>query len=176
MKRLYHFTPPKNLSRIVQTGLRPACTIAHGAMSAWQPVIWLTDSPSNSVDVPALKHYARLGIDELLQEVVNGRRHIFGAAADGCARITLRVPKRVERAGVVTRYLPWMKAQMRARQYAKFRGRLSDHAENWFVCFAPIPVAAFEAVSPAGESTPVYLAAVKKIERRRKAKHRKGKA
>lgn len=171
--RLYHFTLPVRLPEIFKTGaLMPDVTSPHGFMTGGVPAVWLT-SGGNEIDRATIRHFRKLGLDDLLKEIENGRRLMFAADVTdegGSARIALRLPKRAVTAGALVPYLPWVRATMGVETWRHFRSRLSSHAADWWLSFAPIPVELFEDVRPVGEATPGYEAAVKKI---RKSKRRR---
>jgi hypothetical protein len=173
---LYHFTPPCCLPRIFSTGgLEPSATAPHAFMSGGVPVVWLTTDPQgNKIRRADIQHFRKLGLVELLQEIEGGgRKLMFGidkADRDGSARIALQLPKQAQRDGVLVPYLRFVRAEMGVRTWRHFCSRLTDHAADWWLSFAAIPVDLFEDVRPVGEATPGYAAAVKKI---RKSKRRR---
>jgi hypothetical protein len=182
---LFHFTLPCRLPRIFSTGgLEPSATVQHGFMSGGVPVVWLTTDPhGNEIDRATIRHFRKLKLDDLLAEIENGRRLMFGADkadGDGSARIALHLPKQAQRDGAVVPYLNWVRAEMGAEVWRRLRSRLSSHAEDWWISFAAIPVELFKDVTPVGEPSPGYTAAVKTISkskrRRRKTVPRKNRA
>jgi hypothetical protein len=176
--RLYHFTFPCRLPKIVKSGaLVPDAMSPHSFMSGGLPCIWLTASATgNAIDQRHVRHFRKLGMDDLLAEIKGGRRLAFAADMTdegGSARIALKLPKQAVTAGALVPYLPWVRAEMGVETWRYFRGFLSTHARDWWLCFVPIPVDLFEEISPVGEPSPGYAAAFKKIERRSKTAARR---
>jgi len=165
--RLYHFTLPVRLPEIFKTGaLMPDATSPHGFMTGGVPAVWLT-SGGNEIDRATIRHFRKLGLDDLLKEIENGRRLMFAADVTdegGSARIALRLPKRAVTAGALVPYLPWVRTEMGVETWRHFRSRLSCHAADWWLAFAPDP-GRFASVDPVGGASRGYVAAVEKIHR-----------
>jgi hypothetical protein len=166
---LYHFTPPRCLPVIFRTGgLVPRAEPPHDLMSGGVPVIWLTSDPLGNILRPRdIRHFRKLGLIELLEEIESGRREfVFGEdRAGGSARITVRLPRHARRDGALVKYSTFIRREAGAASWRQLRTRLTSHADNWWLCLAAIPTGLFDAVHPVGDASPGYVASVKKIQK-----------
>jgi len=162
---LYHFTPPANLSKILNNGLYPFPAQDH--MLPGGAAIWLTSNPNGNAMTPEFLAYCRKKCPDLAAEYETGKRKaVFGENDGGSARITVELPKKFD--GLFN-YLELMTANYRysAPEALAVIAEIPSVADWWIVAspadgdsFIGIGPGAITEVQPVGDPTLEYLAAV----------------